>query len=300
MHIVLVDPSSVIRKILAQALNDRASKISDFPDGDEAYDFILANPDVTIVITSLELRGRSGLELIWDLRLLCDGGRPLYTIALSASDEEKKLAEALDGGADDFISKPPHIVELLAHIRAARRAVALQTQLIDAAYRDGLTGLNNRRAFYQQLNDAMANRSGARKYLAIADIDHFKSINDTHGHDVGDEAIIAVASALTGHFGDKAARIGGEEFAILLDDGTPTHAMSQLEAFRQTCADLKIRVQGKVITLTISAGVCEIAPGFDETVAFKSADQALYDAKRNGRNQVCFFSSDSHQQKDVA
>ncbi len=300
MHIVVVDPSSVVRKILARALDGHIEKISDFADGNEAYQFLLANPDVDIVITSLELSGRSGLELVWDCRLLCDGGRPLYTIAMSATNEERKLAEALDGGADDFINKPPHIVELHARVRAARRALALQTQLIDAAYRDSLTGLSNRRAFYNQLNEAMNDNLAKKTFLAIADIDHFKSINDTHGHDIGDDAIVAVGSVLTALFQDKAARIGGEEFAILLNACSPTEAIKHCDEFRLACADLEIRTPLNGIGLTVSVGLCEVFSGSDQSIAFKSADQALYHAKRGGRNQVHFFDQETAVHKDVA
>src|SRR4029077_4424772 len=126
-------------------------------------------------------------------RVLAGRDRPIYVILMSSSIDKSKLGEALDSGADDFISKPPVADELYARPRAAERLGAMQRELVRLASVDALTGLHNRRVFFELAEEA---RSETAALTAIMlDIDHFKRINDLYGHDVGDQAIAAVAKA---------------------------------------------------------------------------------------------------------
>ena len=293
MHVVVVEPSRVGQRFIERMLLGHASAITSFADGDQAYDFILNNPDVAVVLTSIELAGRSGLELLWDLRLLAQSGRPIYSIALSATHEEAKLAEALDCGADDFVNKPPRAMELQARLRAATRAVSLQQGLIYAATRDSMTDLLNRRAFFETLRAWQFDidpSDQSQPYLAILDIDHFKSVNDTHGHDVGDQAIVAVARIAKDRFPETAARIGGEEFALLLNAQSIEQARDHCETLRQSCQALEMATGDGVLRLTVSIGLTVVSKSCDVDILYKEADLALYDAKRRGRNQVRVYS----------
>ena len=285
MHIVIVDSSRVVLRIVAGMLEPRGHVVTQFTDSAEALAFVTDNPKVRALITSLEVRPLSGLELCWSARLLAEASRPLSIIAMSSARNARNLAEALDSGADDFIDKPPGAEELQARLRAAERLTTLQSDLIRLAETDPLTSLLNRRAFLQRTRDA-AQRAGSFGQICavLVDIDHFKRINDEHGHDVGDAAIKAVA-ALIGEQG-IAGRLGGEEFAIVL----PGHRLAEAEALagrlRLKASDLRIRSPKGPVRFTCSFGVSEWSEGETVEGLLKRADIALYEAKTTGRNRV--------------
>lgn len=136
---------------------------------------------------------------------------------MSSSDDRDIIVRALDTGADDFIRKPPDIEELRARLRAAERVTSMQVQLIRYATTDGLSELLNRREFFHRAGDAQKRaESGVPLSAVMVDIDHFKSVNDLHGHEAGDRAIAAVGSQIK-LFGGVGGRLGGEEFCLLLD-----------------------------------------------------------------------------------
>lgn len=291
MHIVIVDTSRVILKIVSGMLEPRGHAINAFTDSAEALDYVANTASVRVLITSLEVRPLSGLELCWSARLLAEANRPLYVISMSSARNARNLAEALDSGADDFIEKPPGAEELHARMRAAERLTTLQTELIRLAETDPLTGLLNRRAFMHRVRDA-AQRVGphGRMSAILVDIDHFKRINDEHGHDVGDAAIQAVCRELAPE--GIVGRLGGEEFGIVL----PHKTMAEAEAFagrlRLVTEGLRIRGARAPIRLTCSFGVSEWSDGDTIEGLIKRADIALYEAKTMGRNRVVSAATD--------
>jgi PleD family two-component response regulator len=139
----------------------------------------------------------SGVELCWETRLLATYQRPIYVLMMSTQYDHRSLIEALDSGADDFIGKPPLAEELYARLRAAERIASIQRELIRLAITDPLTGLCNRRGFFEQATEACARTAAPDGSLSaiILDIDNFKQINDSYGHETGDEAIRACARA---------------------------------------------------------------------------------------------------------
>ncbi|MDR7035296.1 MULTISPECIES: GGDEF domain-containing response regulator [Methylobacterium] len=285
MHIVIVDSSRVVLKIVAGLLEPRGHRVDAFTDSQEALDFLTQTASVRVLITSLEVRPLSGLELCWSARLLAEARRPLYVVTMSSARNARNLAEALDSGADDFIEKPPGAEELHARLRAAERLTTLQDELIRLAETDPLTGLLNRRAFFARM-EAAADRVGNHGRMAaiLVDIDHFKRINDEHGHDVGDAAIQAVAR-LIGAEG-IVGRLGGEEFAVALPHRSLEEGEAHAGRLRLLARDLRIRGSRGPVRLTCSFGVSGWSEG--ETVAglLKRADIALYEAKSSGRDRV--------------
>ena len=194
MRVVLVDPSRTVLKCVTRMLETGQHEARPFCDGHAALDYIKSDPGVGALITSAELFSMSGIELCWETRLAASGRRPIYILLMSASQDRHTLVEALDSGADDFISKPPIPEELYARLRAAARMAAMQQDLIRLATTDPLTGLLNRRAFFDQAAEVSARaEAGAPLSAIMLDIDHFKRINDNFGHDAGDEAIRAIA-----------------------------------------------------------------------------------------------------------
>src|SRR6267154_4979648 len=190
MHVVVVDPSRTVLKAVSRLLTRDTHEVSTFIDGPEALAHIKSNPEASALITSAELTTMSGVELCWETRLLSGRERAIYIIMMSSNSGQKHLVSALDSGADEFIGKPPAEEELYARLRSAERLVRLQRELIRLAMVDPLTGLFNRRAFFEKAHQAVARANESNKPAAIMfDVDHFKRVNDTYGHDVGDQVL---------------------------------------------------------------------------------------------------------------
>ena len=202
---------------------------------------------------------------------------------MSSSSDKSLLGEALDSGADDFISKPPVADELYARLRAAERFGSMQRELVRLASVDPLTGLHNRRVFFELAEEARAQE--CRLTAVMLDIDHFKRVNDLYGHDVGDQAIAAVAKAAATE-GAIIGRLGGEEFAMLLKDRSLADGAELAEELRLRIAALRFDTDKGPMTLTCSFGVSERKPGDSIDDLLKRADVALYAAKTSGRNRV--------------
>jgi two-component system cell cycle response regulator len=286
MRVVLVDPSRTVLKFVGRLLAARDHEVRAFTDGHAALDYIRSDLAVGALITSAELVSMSGMELCWEARLLTTCNRQIYVILMSSSQDRHTLIEALDSGADDFIGKPPVAEELYARLRAAERVAAMQHELIRLATTDPLTGALNRRAFFEQAREVCARAEAGGTLSAILfDIDHFKRVNDLYGHDVGDKAISAVAreamseTALVG-------RLGGEEFAALVEGRALADSLAMAERLRLKMAALQFDTSNGPMRLTCSLGVSEWEPGDTIDLLLKRADVALYAAKTGGRNRV--------------
>lgn len=203
-----------------------------------------------------------------------------------------------DGRFRGYLGSTADISELvLAKMRVEevnRELIEAKKQAESLARTDALTGLNNRRAFFERAHEIQdqAKRYGRHYSILMLDVDHFKAVNDTHGHAVGDETLKAVARSIhaISRDSDIAGRIGGEEFALLLPETTAEQAVNLAERLRQTIADLVIDVPQGELTVTISTGVsacCEQASSVEEAIA--RADKALYQAKEQGRDRVVLF-----------
>lgn len=292
MNIVIVDSSRVGMKILSTMLEEHGHKTTQFVDAQKALDYIRCDQSVNVLLTGLELPTMSGFELCWEVRLLTQRGRQIYVLAMSSSNEECKLIETLDSGADDFVRKPPRIQELLARLRTAERMKSMQEELIKLATQDCLTGILNRRAFFDAAETHMFNASNGENLSAIMfDIDHFKKVNDRYGHDMGDKALLSVVGAAQREFG-VFARMGGEEFAMLLPRIDKDHAMDVAEGLRKDVENLVIETDKKPFKITCSYGVSVWHEGDTIESLLKRADLALYISKESGRNQVQFGKHD--------
>jgi diguanylate cyclase (GGDEF)-like protein len=237
----------------------------------------------------MELASMPGVELCRQVRALATDGRPIYVVLMSSNYDRTKLIEALGSGADDFISKPPAIEELYARLRAAERLGDMQRKLYKLAMTDPLTGAMNRRAFFEKAQEACSRtETGGNLSAILLDIDHFKYINDDFGHDVGDRVLRVIASEVIAEklmFG----RLGGEEFAVLLEGKSEEDAVQIAERLRLRFAGMQIDADGKPVTFTSSFGVGQWLPGDTIDDVLKRADVALYQAKENGRNRVVLF-----------
>jgi len=298
MRVVLVEPRSAAADFVGRMLAARDHEVRTFADGHEALACIKSDPGVGALITAAEPHSMTGLELCWETRLVAGSQRPIYVILMSSGANEDRLAVALDHGADDILNNPPGADELYARLRAAERVGNMQRELIRLAVTDSLTGMYNRRGFFEQaLQPCLRADKGAPLCAIMADIDYFKRINDGHGHDAGDKAIFAVAHELmSGSW--NAGRLGGEEFALLLEGRSLADAEAIAEELRGRIAALRIPAGDGSIALTCSFGVSEWRAGDSIDPLLKRADMALYEAKLSGRDRVvtagAAFSSPSY------
>jgi two-component system cell cycle response regulator len=285
MRIVVADPSRTVLKIVTRLLEGGRHEVRAFEDGKTALDHIQTDPEVRALITSAELPSLSGIELCGQARQLASSRRPLYILLMSCSNDQRSLVKALDNGADDFICKPPVAEELYARLRAADRVTTMQAELIRLATTDSLTGVGTRRAFFARAADACTRANEGRALSAIMfDIDHFKAVNDTHGHDIGDAVLRAVAQAAA-KTSDIVGRLGGEEFAMLVEGGQ-CEAAELAENLRRIISWTEFGERDASFTVTCSFGISEWTPGDTIDLLLRRADMALYGAKAAGRNRV--------------
>jgi diguanylate cyclase (GGDEF)-like protein len=294
MHVVLVAADPSLRQSLTALLEKRSHDVVCFADPRAALDHAAAHGVVNaMIVADSPGHATSGVEICWEARLLEAFDRPLYICLISRPMTSKAFIEALDCGADDVLQLPLSSDELYARLRAAERFTRMQRQLVDMATRDGLTGLLNRPAFFTRAEKLCRERD-APLFAIMVDIDFFKSINDRYGHAAGDEALRAVADGLINGLPASllTARLGGEEFALLLEGADAADACRAAEAGRHRIAMTDIEVETGVIRLSCSFGVAQGAPGEDIDALLRKADAALYAAKRSGRNGVALYDAE--------
>jgi two-component system cell cycle response regulator len=248
--------------------------------------------------------GLDGIEVCRAVRQ--DEGRPYtYVILLTGQGGRDAMLAGLEAGADDFLLKPVDSCELKARLNTGRRIIRLQKQLLDAqrqlqvqATRDALTGLWNRAAILDILLREVprAEREGRAVGVILADLDHFKHINDAHGHLAGDEALREVARRMTTVLRsyDTTGRYGGEEFLIVLPGCNAEASLRLAERVREHVAAQPVELDHARVELTISLGVAvREGAAVAAPALLREADVALYRAKAAGRNQAVLANLDS-------
>jgi two-component system cell cycle response regulator len=264
----------------------------------EASQLGISGSMVDLLIVSLANEKLDGLKLCAYFRSL-ESTRDLPILVVAESDDEKKAVRALDLGASDIVIKPIDSEELLARVktqvRKKRYLDALRARLdqsMELAVTDQLTGLHNRRYMRVQLESFVkrANMGSAPVSILLCDIDHFKKINDIHGHAAGDDVLREFGRRLRENIRpmDVACRYGGEEFVVIMPETSQALAQQAGERIRQVMADTTFSVsRGDELKVTMSGGVSTIvAPEDTMDALLKRADDALYRAKSAGRNKV--------------
>jgi len=264
----------------------------------EATQFGIATSMVDLLIVSLSNEKVDGLRLCAYLRSV-ESTRDLPILVIAEPDDEKKAVRALDLGASDIVIKPIDSEELNARVKTqVRKKRYLDTlrsrldQSMELAVTDQLTGLHNRRYMRSQLEHFIkrANMGGGPVSVLLADIDHFKRVNDIHGHHAGDDVLKEFANRLRDNIrpADLACRYGGEEVVVIMPDTTQALAQQAADRIRALIADAPFTIgRGESLRVTMSGGVATTNPP-DETIdtQLKRADDALYRAKHNGRNCI--------------
>jgi two-component system cell cycle response regulator len=255
--------------------------------------------DFDLIVVSLGLRGFDGLRLCSQLRSLPEG-RNVPILVLVSDGDKRKLNQALEMGVNDYLTRPVDKNELIARVRTQLRKKRYSDRLrhnvqlsLEMAITDQLTGLHNRRYMSRHLDTLIDSAKKSAKPIAflILDIDYFKAVNDTHGHDMGDEVLSEFANRISANVRgiDLACRYGGEEFVVVMPDTDMALACSVAERLRRSVESEPFsitRPPGK-LKITISIGIAGSEGATDSAEALlHRADQALYRAKRDGRNRV--------------
>src|SRR3954465_8531057 len=255
--------------------------------------------DFDLIVVSLGMRGFDGLGLCSQLRSLPEGRHAPILVVVSDGDR-RKLTQALEMGVNDYLTRPVDKNELVARVRTQLRKKRYADRLrhnvqlsLEMAITDQLTGLHNRRYMSRHLDTLMADaqKNGRPLAFVIMDIDFFKQVNDTYGHDIGDEVLKEFAKRIAANVRgvDLACRYGGEEFVVVMPDTDMTFATNIAERLRHSIETTPVKISRNPghLNITISIGIarCEGESDTAEQLLHR-ADQALYRAKRTGRNKV--------------
>ena len=297
LQVLVVDDSPVYRKLIEHTLEDGGYAPLFAKTGSEALE-LYAQHAPAIVITDWMMPDFSVPELCERIRGQAQHAYT-YIIVLTSISEKDNVVKGLAAGADDYLTKPFDPGELLARIGVGRRTIGLHHEieaknklLEEMAHTDSLTGLPNRRAIEEwaarQLRGAA--RHGFAMWVAEADLDNFKSINDSYGHDAGDRVLQKFGEVLreSTRASDISGRMGGDEFLLVMTHLDEKSTRVTVERLRKQFAALKFSFGGENVSVTASFGIAGFQgkepPDFTKLV--RQADKALYSGKRAGRNQV--------------
>ena len=294
---LIVDDSSFHRRIVEQALSSEPYSLLFAQNAEEALR-LFQKHEPCVMLSDWVMPDFTGLELCQRIR--CAAAKPYtYIILMTSKSEQADIVKGLEAGADDYLTKPFDAAELRARVSVGRRIVELNRELVaqskkleEAAHTDSLTGLPNRRAIEDWASKQLrgAARHGFPLWVVVADLDCFKNINDTFGHEAGDDVLRQFADILRKNTraSDICGRLGGDEFLVVLTHVNPEHIEMTVSKFRDQFAALSFPFQGKSSSVTASFGVA----GFrgrdigEFTTLVRQADLMLYEAKRAGRNMV--------------
>lgn len=285
--VLIVDDSLSARALYKHMSESLRFKVFTAHDGKEALEVLNRHPEISLVMTDYAMPKMDGYELTTKARSKYSKDK-LAIIGISAVSDEEVSSNFLKCGANDYLSKPFTYQEFLCRIHQNLDMLDLIQINRDAAQRDFLSGLYNRRYFFEAAAQTYANAKKKKHGLvaAMVDLDLFKKINDKYGHDCGDMVIKHFASLLEKQLGGNLiARIGGEEFAVLLDEIKPHNARKLFEELRIAVKNNAVDFGTAKISYTISVGLSDqLGETIDDLI--KGADIALYKAKNNNRDQV--------------
>jgi len=295
IKVLIAEDNAVSAKILQGNIKDWGYDVVLAMDGKQAWQ-ALQDEEIGLAVLDWMMPEINGIELCKKIRQINyqnENHEYTYIILLTARDEQKDLIKGFSAGADDYITKPFNSLELKARLKTGKRLIDLQRQLQEQANRDGLTGLWNRKRMYRILEKEINRTQRISHPLAIImiDIDNFKRINDTHGHQSGDAVLQAVSSILKKRVRsyDEICRYGGDELLIILPNCNLGETKKIAERLRQAVSYQKVNTENAVLDVTISLG--GVSTGNKRTdlkpeTLISTSDEALLEAKYKGRNCI--------------
>jgi two-component system cell cycle response regulator len=298
MRILIAEDDFTSRMMLDGVLTKWGFTTVVTTNGQEAWEVMRRADAPAIAILDWQMPIMNGLEICRKLGGI-EQSTPPYLILLTARGDKKDIVKGLDAGANDYILKPYDNEELLARIRVGQRMVQLQREmvklnqtLLHEAMHDQLTGIYNRRAIINTLEKELDRAARGENPLSIGlcDIDHFKSINDTYGHQVGDDVLRGFVKLVEKQLRkyDYVGRYGGEEFLIVSPDSKGTKSEGLYERICRYISERKIQTGHQEIVITVSIGVAAFSGGQTVQTLLSASDAALYRSKEGGRNRVSY------------
>ncbi len=299
MRILIAEDDATSRNLLSRILTQWGYEVTSTSDGAAAWRELQKDDAPQLAILDWERPEIDGVELC---RLVLERNttNPPYLILLTAREGTQDIVTGLDAGANDYLGKPFNRDELRARLGVGRRFAELHAKLLETqqtlealARTDPLTGSMNRRAILERLNQEIARASREKTMLGVGliDIDHFKDVNDEHGHAAGDLVIRALAHrsihAMRPY--DGFGRFGGEEFLVVVPLAGFSDVGVVLDRVRRAIEESAVEVEGHSIAVTVSIGGA-MGNGQSADELIKAADEALYQAKARGRNRVVMSS----------
>ncbi len=293
MKILVAEDSRYYQRILQDTLSNWGYTVVLAKNGVQALERLKEKDGPKLAIIDWMMPEMNGLELCKKVRETLDNSY-IYLIFLTANSNKEDMIKGLEAGADDYITKPFNELELKFRLKNGERILNLENRIMQLALTDPLTGLLNRRAFVDRLVSEIARykRLGQPLSLIMVDLDNFKKCNDTYGHLVGDEVLKHVAKCFSQFLRkyDFIGRYGGEEFVICTPGVDASVAYTIAERLRKSIKHVNIQQEeGEPLQLYITAsfGICEFSDKIKDVYdLIKEADEALYQAKANGKDQV--------------
>ncbi len=298
MKVLLADDDPVSLRMLEGSLSSWGYQVVSASDGAQAWEILSSVEPPRLAILDWVMPGIDGVDLCKRLRALPTAPYT-YVLLLTVRGDKHDLVYAMGAGADDYLAKPFDNDELQVRLQAGKRILELQAELLstrqalqEQVIRDPLTGLFNRAAILDLLAMELAReeRAGVPLGVAMADLDHFKVVNDTCGHLVGDGVLRTTAERMKDSVRpyDSLGRYGGEEFLVVLPGCTPPDAVTVAERLRRNVQDCHYDMPACDHPVTVSLGVTSTAvlTSRDPEALIEAADRALYRAKASGRNRV--------------
>jgi two-component system cell cycle response regulator len=296
VRVLVADDSVFYRKSLERLLKFWDYEVVLAANGTEAWDILSQENAPSLAVLDYIMPGLTGPEVCNAIRARKNGSY-VYVILLSAKGEHEDLLEGFERGADDYLRKPFHELELRARLRVGERIIRAQRELLEMreklqfqATHDAMTTLWNNAAIAEILSKEIkrAKRQGTPLSISLIDLDHFKAVNDTYGHLAGDEVLKAAASHMFHAVReyDSLGRYGGEEFLAVLPGCAALDAATTVERMRLALCSAPLLSQPSLIMVTGSFGICEWNPTLSVAELLSRADQALYKAKTSGRNRI--------------
>jgi two-component system cell cycle response regulator len=298
MKILVAEDDHLSRMMLEKTLRQAGYEVISVEDGEHALTELAKEDPPRLALLDWVMPGRDGIAVCREVRAQTERAYT-YLILLSSKESKAEIVEGLESGADDYLTKPFDVDELKARLRTGMRILELEDHLVEAresmrfrATHDLLTSLWNRGVILEMVSREIHRsfRENSCTVVMMCDIDHFKQVNDKHGHAAGDDVLREVARRLQGSVRsyDMVGRYGGEEFLVVLNRCDPRSAVARADNLRNVISGRPIQVQGKSLPVSISVGLalssdyhnCDV----DEII--RKADAALYAAKEAGRNRV--------------
>jgi len=294
MKILIADDDPISRRLLEATLSEWGYDVLVTYDGSAAWKAMQQLEAPGLVISDWMMPHMDGLELCRKIRQMDRTGY-IYFIILTAKDRKEDVIDGLDAGADDFLIKPFDREELKCRTRIGERIIELEQRMLKLATIDFLTGVLNRRAFFERMEQEINRslRENTSLSMILTDIDYFKKVNDRYGHQTGDMVLQRFTEQLLNSSRpyDFVGRYGGEEFVICLPGADISQSGSVAERMRSKVEEMKIILPdgSQSIRITASFGTTAFLMNSKEKAdsLIKRADNALYKAKNEGRNRVC-------------